>query len=456
MPRSKKTQEGDEPALQEQTEGNTLAPTKPKKPRNIIPRQVITLILDAARSSIKFTAIFADKVIPCPKLPSVFAEMQNPLHQELGAFSVGMKHSAGAEGTEGEKAKDDIKHYVVGDRATLEIEHTAMTAGHDHKIDYFYLLALGAISSIPNLYQCSTGTSEKSRTLTLKLIVLSLGDGKALLDQLKPCRWIKVNGIKYRLNFLLTDSLYFAEGYGSALWGRRQASLQPLDPQRRDVTVFDIGYGTACQTDYVCYGELPLKRFVETNGGGGLGSLVTFLARAMARGDSSRLIPISEVRQILEDSTFEDNEAKAVANDGRNVSEALSRALSWWMTDSPLSFALDSVSLAARRQPIVLVGGSFRIPAIREKIRQRLEKGGALPGNLLFPDSPESLSVQGMVELFIDATPRLKILPEKGANHADTDSQADQLQRPAAPGEPDSYSGIPERDGAVSLDTQSA
>ena len=423
--------------------------TKPKKPRHRVPRKEITLIIDAARSSIKFTAICEGQVIACPKLPSVFAELENPLHQELGAFSVGLKPG---EVPDGEKPKEMIKHYVVGDRATLEIAPVAMTQGHDHKIEYFYLLALGAISAIPNLYECSTGTSEKSRTLSLRMIVLSLGDGKALLDQLAPCRWIRVNGVRYRLSFLWASSLYFAEGFGSAVWAKRFLNLDPLNPQHRDVTVFDVGYGTACQTDYVCYGDLPLKRFVETNGGGGLGSLVTFLSRAMARGDSSRLIPISEVRQILEDSRYEDGEPVAIANDGRDVSEALARAIIWWMTDSPLRFALDTVSLAARRQPIVLVGGSFRIPAIKAKIRERLERGGAKPENLLFPDAPESLSVQGMVDLFLGTKPQLHIV----RNTDESTGQTHQLQRAEPTREPDPDRVSPAGDGAVLLDTQGA
>ena len=429
----------------------SLAHPEPKKQRSGVPKEIITLILDAARSSVKFVAIFKEQVISCPKLPSVFAELENPLHQELGAFSVGLKPSI-ALVVESEKPKDEVKHYVVGDRATLEINPVAMTQGHDHKIDYFYLLALGAISSIPNLYELSTGTSSKSRVLTLKMVVLSLGDGKTLLDQLKQCRWIKVNGVKYRLNFLLNHSLYFAEGYGSAVWAKQELSLKPLDPRNRDVTVFDIGYGTACQTDYVCYGELPLKRFVETNGGGGLGSLVTFLSRAMARGDSSRLIPISEVRQILEDSRYSDGQVIALANDGRDVSEALERAIQWWMTDSPLSFALDSVSLASRRQPVVLVGGSFRIPAIKEKIKHRLVLGGALDGYLLFPENPESLSVQGMVELFRSPQkPQLKVVLD-----GNPDQQENQLQRTAEIGEPNPSGSSTTRDGTLLLDTQSA
>jgi len=423
---------------------------EPKKPRNRIPKKEITLIIDAARSSIKFTAICEGQVIACPKLPSVFAEMENPLHQELGAFSVGLKPGGGLPS--GKKPKDTVKHYVVGDRATLEIAPVAMTQGHDHKIEYFYLLALGAISSIPRLQACSTGTSETSRTLTLRMGVLSLGDGKALLDQLAQCRWIKVNGIKYRLSFLLGSSLYFAEGFGSAVWAKGFLNLDPLNPQHRDVTVFDIGYGTACQTDYVCYGDLPLKRFVETNGGGGLGSLVTFLSRAMARGDSSRLIPISEVRQILEDSRCEDGQPRAIANDGRDVSEALARALQWWMTDSPLRFALDTVSLAARRQPIVLVGGSFRIPAIKERIRQRLEQGGAKPEHLLFPNYLESLSVQGMVDLFLEPKPHLQIVKSSD----ETTSETPQLQRPAQTGESDPDRGGATRDGTVLLDSSNA
>lgn len=447
----KKTQEDETLLLDSAEVGEAQTEQRlSKKQRNPVPKAEITLILDADRSSIKFTAIFDKRVINCPKLPSVFAELNNPLHQELGAFSVGLKPK---EIALCEKALDEIKHYVVGDRATLEINPVAMTQGHDHKIDYFYLLALGAISSIPNLYECSTGTSEKSRVLTLKMVVLSLGDGKALLDQLKQCRWIKVNGIKYRLNFLLNHSLYFAEGYGSAVWAKKFLSLEPLNPQHRDVTVFDIGYGTACQTDYVCYGELPLKRFVETNGGGGLGSLVTFLSRAMARGDSSRLIPISEVRQILEDSKFENGRASAIANDGRDVSDALERAIQWWMTDSPLSFALDSVSLASRRQPVVLVGGSFRIPAIKENILLRLKAGGAIESYLLFPDNPESLSVQGMVELFLSEQqkPQLKVVKDENPSQ-----QENQLQRTPEIGEPNPGGSSATRDGAVLLDSQSA
>ena len=243
MPRAKKIQ------TDESISENNDAQLRDKKTRNVAPKEPITLIIDAARSSIKFAAIFRGQVIDCPKLPSVFAELENPLHQELGAFSVGLKTK---KTEEDKKIKDEVKHYVVGDRAQLEINQTAMTQGHNHKIDYFYLLALGAISSIPDLYELSTGASEKSRTLTLKMVVLSLSDGKALLDQLKQCRWIKVNGVKYQLNFLLNHSLYFAEGYGSAVWAKKQLSLEPLDPKKRDVTVFDIGYGTACQTDYVC------------------------------------------------------------------------------------------------------------------------------------------------------------------------------------------------------------
>lgn len=427
------------------------AVTPPKKPRTRVPRKEITLIIDAARSSIKFTAICEGQVISCPKLPSVFAQLENPLHQELGAFSVGLKPQEDAP--EGEKSKDVIKHYVVGDRATLEIAPTAMTQGHDHKIEFFYLLALGAISSIPRLYDCSTGTSEKSRILTLRMVVLSLGDGKALLDQLAPLRWIKVNGVKYRLGFALSSSMYFAEGFGSAVWAKSFLNLDPLNPEHRDVTVFDVGYGTACQTDYVCYGDLPLKRFVETNGGGGLGSLVTFLSRAMARGDSSRLIPISEVRQILEDSRYEEGQPVAIANDGRDVSEALARALQWWMTDSPLRFALDSVSLAGRRQPIVLVGGSFRIPAIREKIRARLEQGGARAENLLFPDHPESLSVQGMVDLFLERKPPLHLVKTSSDEPV---NEANQLQRAEAIGEPDTDRGGAARGRAALLDASGA
>ena len=442
MPRAKKIQ------TDESISENNAAEPRDKKTRNVVPKEPITLIIDAARSSIKFAAIFRGQVIECPKLPSVFAQLENPLHQELGAFSVGLK---GKKAEDDKKLKDEVKHYVVGDRALLEINQTAMTQGHNHKIDYFYLLALGAISSIPDLYNLSTGASEKARTLTLKMVVLSLSDGKALLDQLKQCRWIKVNGVKYQLNFLLNHSLYFAEGYGSAVWAKKQLSLEPLDPKKRDVTVFDIGYGTACQTDYVCNGTLPLKKFVETNGGGGLGSLVTFLSRAMARGDSSRLIPTSEVRQILEDSKFENGHVKATANDGRDVSQSLELAIKWWMTDSPLSFALDSVSLASRRQPVILVGGSFAIPAIVAKIKQRLIDGGANESLILTPDNPEILSVQGMATLFCNVPEVNQITELKVVKDGDSTKQEAKLQRSAEVSESSADNSSATRDGTSVL-----
>lgn len=378
---------------------------KPRKPRTNIPKEEITLILDAARSSTKFSVIFKGKSIACPKLPSVIADLINPLHQELGAYTVSLKCPK-SELEDEEKPKSIIKHYVVGDRALLENNQIAMTMGHNHKVDYFHLLCLGAIAAIPNLFEMSTGSNEKNRTLTIKIVVLSLSDGKALLDKLKPCQWINVNGIKYKLNFLTNHSLYFAEGYGSAVWGHKKFSSS----KHQELTVFDIGYGTACQTDYVIYGKLPLKKFVETNGGGGLGSLVTFLSRAMARGDSSRLIPTSEVRQILEDSIFEDGRSKAIANDGRDVSQPLELAISWWMNDSPLTFALDSISLVGRRQPVVMVGGSFAIPPIRERIKSRLLKAGASEELLLFPDNPGMLSIQGMESLYISDQPHLQVI----------------------------------------------
>ena len=375
---------------------------KTRKPRVNIPKEEITLILDAARSSTKFSVIFKGKSIACPKLPSVIAELINPLHQELGAYTVSLKCPKDGE----KKPTSIVKHYVVGDRALLESDPIPMTQGHNHKVDYFHLLCLGAIAAIPNLYDLSTGMNEKNRTLTIKIVVLSLSDGKALLNKLTPCQWINVNGIKYKLNFLINYSLYFAEGYGSAIWGHQKF----LNSRHQELTVFDVGYGTAAQTDYVIYGKLPLKKFVETNGGGGLGSLVTFLSRAMARGDSSRLIPTSEVRQILEDSTFSDGKTKAIANDGRDVSPSLELAISWWMNDSPLTFALDSISLVARRQPVVMVGGSFAIPPIRERIKSRLLKAGASEELLLFPDDPGMLSIRGMESLYISNQPHLQVI----------------------------------------------
>ncbi|MCP6759894.1 MAG: hypothetical protein NHB32_14275 [Fischerella sp. CENA71] len=416
------------------------------KSRKVLPKKVITLILDAARSSTKFLVIDDEgQVIECPKLPSVFAELQNPLHQELGAYTVGLKLDA-SKGKPDEKPTEEIKHYVVGERALLEETSTAMTDSHDNKLNYFYLLALGAITAIPDLHELSTGASEKSRTLTLKMVVLSLADGKTLLDQLKKCRWIKVNGVKYRLNFLFNQSLYFAEGYGSAVWAKSELV------EHQDITIFDVGFGTACQTSYLCTGKLPLKRTVETNGGGGLGSLVEFLAKAMAMGDSSRLIPISEVRQILEDSQIKDGKILATANDGRDVSGALERAIHWWMTESTLKFALDAVCLKARRHPVVLVGGSFAIPPILERIKKRLIDGGANKELIKEVPNPGMLSIEGMQELFVEQKqPHLQVV-----KNAEQQQKEDKLHSPDSVINPDTNTDQPIGDNSNILDSQSA
>jgi hypothetical protein len=101
---------------------------------------------------------------------------------------------------------------------------------------------------------------------------------------------------------------------------------------------------------------------------------------------------------------------------------------------------------------VVLVGGSFRIPAILEKIKHRLLKGGAIDSNLLFPSNPESLSVQGMVELFLERNiPQLKVVKDDNS-----DQQENQLQRTSEISKPDSDSGSTTGDGALLLDSQSA
>lgn len=387
---------------------------KPKKPRNVVPKRINTLILDPARSTIKFLVIDADgNVIECPKLPSVIALMDNPLHQEEGAYTLGLKpeivEAALKDEAEGKKKpKDEVLHYVVGHRAKIELSPIAMTDSHNNKFKYFYLLAMGAIASIPNLYELSTGTTEKSRTLTLRMVILSLADGKALLDQLKRCRWIKVNGVKYNLNFLLNHSLYFSEGYGASVWAQNHITLGDGKTYTRsnckDISIFDVGFGTACSTPYNCAGRLPLKRAISINGGGGLGALIDFTLESMAREmDSSRRISLSEVRQIIEDSTL-DEKGKIIAtsNDGRDVGSALEKAIRLWMTDSVLKFALQDISLEARRNPVVLTGGSFAIAPIRERIKQRLLDGGAKEEFLIDAPDPGMLAVAGMAALFIN------------------------------------------------------
>ncbi|MBW4628809.1 MAG: hypothetical protein KME49_25670 [Brasilonema octagenarum HA4186-MV1] len=356
---------------------------KPKKTRVTVPKREITIILDGGRSRIKVLLIVDGQVTSNLVIDSVVCQTDAPPFGELGAFTM----SRGKD----ENKKDIIEHWVVGSSAKLQGKpFTSMSDGENHKVDYFPILALGAIASLPNLYELSTGSNEKTRSLTIKLITLSLANPLDLKAGLGACKWMKVDGIKYSLSFSKT-ALNYPEGYGAALFGQDKGST---------VYTLDVGFGTACVSQYNNQGKLPKRVSHKPNGGGGISTLIREFAESVANGDSSRLIKPSQLREILESSTFQDGTVNAIAPDGREIGSALEVAIKNWIRDTPLTFALESLSTVGRKHPIVLCGGGFEVPAVQHLVKEALMQSSIPQNNLIFPPSPGLIALSEMTKIY--------------------------------------------------------
>ena len=164
-----------------ETETITEKPSMPSK-------KVIHLMLDAGRSSIKYQAFVNNETgtTPVMKTESLVCCVPSVPFGELGAFSLSRSKD--------ESNKDVVEHWVVGSSARLQgKEYIAMSDSENHKVHYFPLLALGAIASLPNLLELSTGTSAKRRTLHIRLSTLSLASPLELKKAIEQCKWIAVD-----------------------------------------------------------------------------------------------------------------------------------------------------------------------------------------------------------------------------------------------------------------------
>ena len=358
------------------------------KTRTLSPKREFTLILDGGRSQVKALSLVDSTVRDMFTVESLMCNVPEPPFGELGAFSMSRARSE----TEG-RTKDAVEHWVVGASAKLQgLPYVSMTDGENHKVLYFPILALGAIASLPNLYDLSTGRSEKSRTLTIRLITLSLANPVGLMKAIRECRWIRVDGVKYTLSFA-KDAVNFPEGYGAALYGEKSG--------RKTLYTFDIGYGTACVSEYSNLGRLPKRVSYKPHGGGGVATLIREFSESVANADSARLIKPSELREILETSEIDEGgNVTATAPDGRNIGDALRSAIFSWITDSPLTFALESLAITARRHAVVLCGGGFAIPPVREFVKASLLRAGVPTENLIEVPEPQTISLSEMKTLY--------------------------------------------------------
>ena len=366
-------------------------PPKPKKERVVVPKKEVNLVIDAGRSRIKFQA-FADGngATPVMTLDSLVCQVDSLPFGELGAFSMSRSKD--------ENNKDIVESWVVGNSARFQQkQYIAMSEGENHKIDYFPVLVLGAIASLPNLYDLSTGANPKNRTLTLRLSTLSLASPLALRGAIEQCKWISVDGIKYKLSFGKAGFLGYPEGYGASLY--TQTKLSGLS--NTAFYTFDIGFGTATLTEYSNLGKLPKRGLCSPNGGGGVATLIREFSEQISNSDSARLIRPSQLREILETSTIEDGKVIAIAPDGREIGAALEVAIKAWIKDSPLTYALEKLGTSGRRHPVTLCGGGFAIPPVRNMITAELLKAGIPENNLLIPEQPGTVALSEMKRLYI-------------------------------------------------------
>ncbi len=368
------------------------SPQKQKLPRVVVPKKEFIMILDGGRSQIKTLTIVDGEVKNVVVIESTICQVDAPPFGEQGAFSTSRKKIE-IDG----KQRDEVEHWIVGTSAKLQSkDYITMSDGENHKVEYFPILVLGAIASLPNLYDLSTGANEKNRSLSIKLITLSLANPTELRRAIKQCRWMKVDGVKYSLSFS-KDALNYPEGYGASLYGQGDKLDRPT------LYTFDIGFGTACVSEYNNLGKLPKRVSHKPNGGGGVATLIREFAEAVANSDSARMIKPSQLREILFTATYEDGKVKAIAPDGRDVGDALKAAITNWIKDSPLTFAIESLGIQGRKHPVILCGGGFAIPPAREMVKTAMIGAGIPAPNLIEPEQPGIVALSEMRKLYIQS-----------------------------------------------------
>lgn len=367
---------------------NVATSTEPKKQRVRVPKKEINLVIDAGRSRIKFQAFSEGQAVTeTLTIESLLCWVDSTPMGERGAFALSKGKS--------EDKKDIVEHFVVGNSAKYQQrEFTSMTEGDTHKLVYFPQLVCGAIASLPNLFDLSTGVSDKSRTLTIRLTALSLAQSNLLKQSIEQCKWIKVDGVKYRLSFGKSGFLGLPEGYGAALHAQSQFT------EAKQFLTFDIGFGTSCITGYNNLGKLPKRELCSPNGGGGISTLIKEFSISASNSDSAKVLKPSQLREILEGSKVEDGKTIAIAPDGRDIGNSLELAIKNWIKDSPLTLAIEDLALSARKQPTVLCGGGFAIAPVRELVYEELTKVGIPESNLLIPENPSTVALTELSRLY--------------------------------------------------------
>lgn len=385
------------------------APPKPKKQSQKEPFKPFLLVADLGRSSCKAIAHINCQEIKLDKLTSCVARLDSSPGSDFGGFTVELEESHPTEVNEkGKPVKvKRQEHWVVGDRATAYPSPIWMTDKNDAKVEYFHILLMGVISTIPNLYALSTGKSAKQRTLTIDLATLSIAKPDELKKKLKSCKALTINGIKYRLNFT-SNQQSFVEGHGAALHGKSQFQNQ------NTLYVADLGAGTFQISEFSILNKLPSKKSKDSyHGGGGITSLKREVAKALSNGDSSNYLTRSQVSTILEKSGWQNDKVVAQDFTQSDASNHITTAINQWLRESPAGFALEDLVNISRRAPIIFCGGGFAIASVKGIIEQQIIKSGGDAKNLVFPEDLGLIAVKGVLDYITEKPSNVLQLPIK-------------------------------------------
>ena len=394
---------------------------KSKKQRQKEPYKPFLLIADLGRSSCKTLAYFEGEEQKVGKLTSCIVKLDSLPGNDYGGFTLGLEEPTGEKDAKGRVVKVKTQeHWVVGDRAFAYPSPTMMTDKSDSKVEYFHILLMGVIASIPNLQSLSTGKSVKQRTLTIDLATLSIANSSELKKKLKLCKWLKVGDTKYRLNFT-SRTQSFVEGHGAAIYGKYQFS------DRSTLYVADLGAGTFQIAEFSVLNQLPSKKSKDSyHGGGGIVSLKREVTKALSNGDSSNYLTQSQIATILENSQWDNGRIIAQDFTKSDVSNEITYAINQWLRESPASFALEDLTTISRHSPIIFCGGGFQIAPVRGIIEKRILESGGEKSNLIFPEDLGLIAVRGVLDYITASSHQPNILQlhtKEIISHADTIQQ---------------------------------
>jgi len=396
------------------------APPKPKSQKE--PYKPFLLITDLGRSSCKALVYLEEEEQKIGKLTSCIVRLSSLPGNDYGGFTVGLEEPSPTGEKDGKGKLIKIKseeHWVVGDRAFAYPGAALMTDKPDSKVEFFHVLLLGVISSIPNLQALSTGKSGKQRTLTIDLATLSIANSSELKKKLRHCKWLKVGDVKYRLNFT-SRTQSFVEGHGAAIFGKYKFSSN-----HSTLYVADLGAGTFQIAEFSILNQLPSKKSRDAyHGGGGIASLKREVTKALSNGDSSNYLTQSQIATILENSQWSDEKVIAEDFNKNDVSQLITYAINQWLRESPASFALEELTTISRHSPIIFCGGGFEIEPVRGIIERRILESGGDQNNLIFPDDLGLIAVRGVLDYLIKPQNILQLHIKDTINYADAMQQA--------------------------------